>query len=913
MSDWDNFSPVAMTGESRDGAAPVADVDWLAGGVDIFSGGANALLVNPRDVRRAETAPSVLTMFSADGTLCVGGSLEEEVPPEEEYRYTEEYHNLYYSKFPRDPRMLVPLRSRAGQKRSVETSLPGRGITTANKTSYENAEGVTNTAATTITNSGNTNTKTNASTSTVTPVLTTNYVNNETLKDAGENGVAFAQSVLESLAKNQQKQGENRTPPSSSIDTCQVSSNLPAENISSNATPMGSFLQDQMDKKTRSGGGSSYQDDSTIHVGRQNGTPSSRVPRGGTRSFQNGSAKNSTRRQGNGSDGNNNRSLKDEFPWLREYLDGGRTDFSFDDIKGHVVTLSKDQDGSRFIQRLLEDDRNVEPIFNEVLHSTCELMVDVFGNYVLQKLLDVLPVDSDMSKQLMANVTGRLKEFSFQMYGCRVIQRFLERGSQQTREEILHELRDSLVDCVFDQNANHVAQKIIEVMPDKAQFVTEDFLPRLQSLSRHPYGCRVLQCVFEKCSSATEVDIRPLLEAVLEHLHEYVMDQYGNYVVQHGLLNAPEDLRKRFVDLLIPHVYALSCSKFASNVAEKTIVKANNEELQRIVETLTRPLGSTEDGNYLVLMMQDPYANYVVQRLLQQINKDQQRHIAEQTKPHIMNIRRSVYGQHLVQKMESMGMFTFGEGELYNIPVYREYNTVNRGGGKKNRGMMGGRGGVHSRSSPQNNYLAAAERPPVTGNPYQQAPVSISVAGRAALPLSSAPGYSYRYMDSPSDVVLSPLQQQDQTHQQQQQQPPPPQQQQVIPGPSLTVGGQPCYPTMMPQQQRQPYAFQGQYSPYTAVDTTAQQQQQQQQQQQPLQMNKTNEVYTTNTIYANGNGFMNHVQGDGWTQSYPAFSTPMQQPMLYNGNSPNVYPAVNTGTLHGRYNPVGAPPPLPMQ
>ena len=51
--------------------------------------------------------------------------------------------------------------------------------------------------------------------------------------------------------------------------------------------------------------------------------------------------------------------------------------------------ISADQHGSRFIQQKLES-CNVEEkasVFQEVLPHTSTLMTDVFGNYVIQKVL----------------------------------------------------------------------------------------------------------------------------------------------------------------------------------------------------------------------------------------------------------------------------------------------------------------------------------------------------------------------------------------------------------------------------------------------------------------------------------------------------------------------------------------------
>ena len=57
-----------------------------------------------------------------------------------------------------------------------------------------------------------------------------------------------------------------------------------------------------------------------------------------------------------------------------------------------MIEFSKDQEGSRFIQKHLLFSTNQEEkddLFEEILPRILELVTDVFGNYVVQKLLDI--------------------------------------------------------------------------------------------------------------------------------------------------------------------------------------------------------------------------------------------------------------------------------------------------------------------------------------------------------------------------------------------------------------------------------------------------------------------------------------------------------------------------------------------
>ena len=58
------------------------------------------------------------------------------------------------------------------------------------------------------------------------------------------------------------------------------------------------------------------------------------------------------------------------------------------------------------------------------------------------------------------------------MYGCRVVQKALEVISLELQILLVSELKDSVIECINDQNGNHVIQKCIEKMPpDTVDFV----------------------------------------------------------------------------------------------------------------------------------------------------------------------------------------------------------------------------------------------------------------------------------------------------------------------------------------------------------------------------------------------------------------------------------------------------------
>ncbi|CAD2222344.1 pumilio protein [Angomonas deanei] len=403
---------------------------------------------------------------------------------------------------------------------------------------------------------------------------------------------------------------------------------------------------------------------------------------------------------------------------LKDYLDLGRPGWTYSMLEGKVAELAQeDQDSSRLVQRVMENPNYFYPILEEMLPQFDMLTKHVFANYAIQKAFEVAALASDVAEQrrkdpqavlkgtgfsapltaavvevwvkddplekMMQCVRGKVVEYSQHMYGCRAMQRALESMPEKDFDEALNEFRGKAAASVLDANANHVVQKMIELHPEKCQFMLEEFLADLVNLSCHAHGCRLLQRVFEISAKRGELEVRPLLEEVIRRLNELSIHQYGNYVVQHGLANAPADIKHRFIGLLIPQLYAFSCSKFASNVAERAVSCADEEERNSMLEEFKKSFGDATSGNYLILMMADIYANYVIQRFIDNASPDQRDALVEIVRPHLRLVSNSEYGRHLLRKMESMSLLS--KEALHQCGVYDTNHTVSIANGHKSQ------------------------------------------------------------------------------------------------------------------------------------------------------------------------------------------------------------------------------------
>ena len=100
--------------------------------------------------------------------------------------------------------------------------------------------------------------------------------------------------------------------------------------------------------------------------------------------------------------------------------------FELEDLKGCFVEFSKDQHGSRFLQKELEvvDSDMIQLVFEEVLPVARSLMIDVYGNYVIQKFFDF--GTNEQRFLLASKLQGNVVALALHLYGCRVVQKSLE-------------------------------------------------------------------------------------------------------------------------------------------------------------------------------------------------------------------------------------------------------------------------------------------------------------------------------------------------------------------------------------------------------------------------------------------------------------------------------------------------------
>ena len=341
------------------------------------------------------------------------------------------------------------------------------------------------------------------------------------------------------------------------------------------------------------------------------------------------------------------------------------------ELLGHVRRLSRDQVGCRLLQQALDEegDSAATSILNEGLSFWGEAMVDPFGNYLFQKILEKITPSERIL--LIKTVSPRLVNASLNLHGTRSVQKVVElcaideakqigyntndptspesEKNMETAAEILTKaLTPAAARLCIDSHGNHVIQRILLKLPYQfSQFVFQAVANSVGDVARHRHGCCVIQRCLDSPPSAARSN---LVRKIVEKSLELMQDAYGNYVVQYVLDVCSDEDVHSVCESVVGKVSLLAIQKFSSNVMEKCLERCTDRVRESYLEELS------EQERIRELMM-DPFGNYVIQRALAVASHTQALKLVDAMRPHLMSscgggIRNTAGGRRILAKIE---------------------------------------------------------------------------------------------------------------------------------------------------------------------------------------------------------------------------------------------------------------------
>jgi len=246
---------------------------------------------------------------------------------------------------------------------------------------------------------------------------------------------------------------------------------------------------------------------------------------------------------------------------------------------------------------------------------------------------------------IIERVVPDLVTISKNMHGTRAVQKMVECLSSPSQIELVKKaLGSSVVALIQDLNGNHVIQRCLNrLLSEDNQFIYDAVTSgnHCVQVATHRHGCCVLQRCIDHASDKQKVQ---LIHEITKNALVLVQDAFGNYVVQYVLDLPFPDLVKALALAFLGHIRQLSAQKFSSNVVEKVLNISDQGARSLIIQEVI-------DEPHFLEMLQDPFANYVIQTALNVAEQRQHDMLVDTIKPYVNKIRNTPFGKRIQAKI----------------------------------------------------------------------------------------------------------------------------------------------------------------------------------------------------------------------------------------------------------------------
>ncbi|TKY75003.1 Pumilio-like 12 [Spatholobus suberectus] len=283
----------------------------------------------------------------------------------------------------------------------------------------------------------------------------------------------------------------------------------------------------------------------------------------------------------------------------------------FNDLKGRVLLLAKDQHQCRTLQETMKMLTGEEfcVIFLELINHVTQLMVDPFGNYVVQRMVEICSEEQLTQIVLMvARCSFQLTRICLSPHGTRAVEKLLEHvTTREQRVRVMSALSPGAAILAKDVNGHRVLLHCLKYFSgEENKHLLNVVANKCYGIAKDKTGC----CVLQQCVNHAQGETKTkLITAILVYASPLAEDCYGNYVVQHLLSLKVPGVAERLMRQLEGNFFYLACNKYGSNVVEK-FFQDSGEQLSTLIilELLHNP--------NVAMLLVDPYGNYVIKSAL---------------------------------------------------------------------------------------------------------------------------------------------------------------------------------------------------------------------------------------------------------------------------------------------------------
>ena len=317
----------------------------------------------------------------------------------------------------------------------------------------------------------------------------------------------------------------------------------------------------------------------------------------------------------------------------------------FEILNQELTQMSRDLFGNYVVQKIIENiiPQNLIKFMELISKNFLNLAISTYGTRVIQKILEIVSIkrniDNVLEKDIIEqcfklindHITNNIVALSsnnnsshiiikyvneiryprnIQLFnevyknfiplckdkhGCCVIQKCIDSGSQEQKDKLLELSNENCENLISDQFGNYVIQFVVslntKIINQKIYQVLKN---NLCSLCKEKYASNVIE-KFLSNKSEESLEIINILLKNEKMMHELIIDQFGNYIIQRILVLIEGENRSLLIHYIVkwyPEIKSLSfgprlISKLHERYQEFTLLVTQNYGWDTTQETVS--------------------------------------------------------------------------------------------------------------------------------------------------------------------------------------------------------------------------------------------------------------------------------------------------------------------------------------
>ena len=317
------------------------------------------------------------------------------------------------------------------------------------------------------------------------------------------------------------------------------------------------------------------------------------------------------------------------------------------------LNLVKSQIGCRILQEKSINDKKFanELLFPELKNNLKEICCDLFGNYLIQILLDILSLDN--INEFLSVIQENLFEICLTEHGSRVIQKLLDRiyNSSLLIEKLINSLSNKDIGQLFKSPyANHMIQKYLTIVKEIEfkNFIYDYIYSNFMDIVKSKHGV----CVVQKgLSEGNDIQKKKILEIIIDNIDKIMKDCFANFLIQYLFTK----FEKRKSEEILPIIEKIEenivdyCqNKYSASVIEKCFEKGEKKISEHIINNLLE-----YHSQYIIDIILNSFGLYVIKKALNLKNTNLKEKVRNVIINNIQKIKESNNGIKIIESLSN--------------------------------------------------------------------------------------------------------------------------------------------------------------------------------------------------------------------------------------------------------------------